>query len=151
MTRVSSARKQESSPKRGKTRIQCQARENNNPISSAGKLKSNDKRGKTKIWFQARENKNPVSSAGKQEFGVKRGKQAGSATGGKTEAQQNSQLVPDQYGKTGQTLVWLWSRPKKLKKESVPFVGEKVNPDVRVRWCCGLLGCQAFSSNNCDI
>ena len=91
MTRVSSARKQESSPKRGKTRIQCQARENNNPISSAGKLKSNDKRGKTKIWFQARENKNPVSSAGKQEFGVKRGKQAGSATGGKTEGQQNSQ------------------------------------------------------------
>ena len=37
----------------------------------------------------------------------------------------------------------------KPEAESVPLIREKVNPNVRVGWSCGLLGCQAFSSNNC--
>ena len=76
MTRVSSARKQESSPKRGKTRIQCQARENNNPISSAEKQESGVKRGKTGVRRQARE-------TGRQRHGRENRRAAKQPTGGR--------------------------------------------------------------------
>ena len=82
----SSAGKQATCAKRGKTSNRCQARENKQPVPSAGKQATGAKRGKTNNRCQARENKQPVLSAGKQATGAMRGK-----TSNRCQARENKQ------------------------------------------------------------